>query len=234
MRYHALACDYDSTLATNGRVAAPVLDAIRRLKESGRATILVTGRSLDDLLAIFPGIGIFDRVVAENGGVLYRPATKETRLLGEAPPPSFLRRLRSFGVAPLDRGRVIVATREPHEGAVVAAIRDLGLELHVVFNRGAVMILPSGVNKATGLSAALSELRLSPRHVVGVGDAENDHSFLDLCECAVAVENALPVVKERSDWVTEGPDGAGVIELVDRLLRTDLAEVSRGSRKSSE
>jgi len=64
-----------------------------------------------------------------------------------------------------------------------ATLAALGLELQVVFNKGAVMVLPSGVSKATGLRAALAELDLSPRNVVGVGDAENDHAFLALCEC---------------------------------------------------
>ena len=39
------------------------------------------------------------------------------------------------------------------------------------------MVLPSGVNKATGLSAALVELGLSRHNVVAVGDAENDHAL---------------------------------------------------------
>ena len=49
---------------------------------------------------------------------------------------------------------------------------------------------PSGVNKATGLAAALDELGLSPHNAVGVGDAENDHAFLAACECAVAVSSS--------------------------------------------
>ena len=95
--------------------------------------------------------------------------------------------LRQRGVAPLAAGEVIVATREPHETAVLAAIRELGLELQVIFNKGAVMVLPAGVNKATGLLAALEELKISPHNVVGVGDAENDHSFLKICERSAAV-----------------------------------------------
>lgn len=67
-----------------------------------------------------------------------------------------------------------------------------------------MMVLPSGVNKATGLRAALAELRLSPRNVVGIGDAENDHAFLGACDCGVEVANALPTVKESADQVTAG------------------------------
>ena len=101
---------------------------------------------------------------------------------------------------------------------MLETIRDLGLELQVIFNKGAVMVLPAGVNKASGLVAALDELGLSPHNVVGVGDAENDHAFLAACECAVAVANALPTIKERADHVTAGEDGDGVRELIDALI----------------
>src|SRR5438067_12736811 len=89
-------------------------------------------------------------------------------------------------------------------------------ELHVIFNKGSVMVLPSGVNKATGLTAALAELGLAPEHTVGVGDAENDHAFLSLCGCGAAVANALPALKEKADLVTRGARGAGVTELIGR------------------
>jgi hypothetical protein len=94
--------------------------------------------------------------------------------------------------------------------------------LQVIFNKGAVMVLPAGINKATGLAAALKELELSAHEVVGIGDAENDHAFLTYCAAAVAVANALAAVKERVDWVTAGDHGRGVIELVDALLADDL------------
>jgi HAD superfamily hydrolase (TIGR01484 family) len=225
MRYHALACDYDGTLALDGRVNERTSAALERLRNSGRRLILVTGRELDDLLRVFPHVHLFERVVAENGALLYRPATREITLLSEAPAEEFVTALRQRGVQPLSIGRGIVATWHPHETAVVEVVRDLGLELQVIFNKGAVMVLPSGVNKATGLRAALRDLGLSPHNTVGVGDAENDHAFLSLCECSVAVANALPAVKERVDWVTSGDHGTGVIELIDKIVATDLYEL---------
>ena len=125
-------------------------------------------------------------------------------------------------------GRVIVATWEPHEKTVLETIRDCGLELQVIFNKGAVMVLPAGVNKATGLRAALAELNLSPHNAVGVGDAENDHAFLSICECSVAVANALPAVKAKADIVTFADHGAGVTELIDEMLADDLASRESG------
>ncbi|WP_250125190.1 HAD family hydrolase [Chroococcidiopsis sp. CCMEE 29] len=225
MRYLALATDYDGTLAKDGQVDRTTLAALERLRDSGRRLILVTGRQLEDLLQVFPHVNLFDRIVAENGALLYQPARQEEKLLGDRPSEEFIKLLREKGVDPLSVGRVIVATWEPHKTTVVEAIRDLGLELQVIFNKGAVMVLPSGLNKAVGLNAALSELGLSPHNTVGVGDAENDRAFLDLCKCSVAVANALPIVKERADFVTNGNRGAGVTELIDQLITSDLDEL---------
>jgi HAD superfamily hydrolase (TIGR01484 family) len=225
MRYYAFACDYDGTLASHGRVDEDVVAALRRVKSSGRKLILVTGRELNNIMQLFPHLDLFDRVVVENGALLYRPDTREEKVLGEAPNSRLVELLHERGVSPLGVGRVIVATREPHEKIALETIHELGLELQVIFNEGAVMILPSGVNKASGLSAALSELHLSPHNAVGIGNAENDHAFLSKCECGVAVANALPILIERADFVTQGNDGTGVIELVDKLVDSDLVEL---------
>jgi hydroxymethylpyrimidine pyrophosphatase-like HAD family hydrolase len=218
MRYHVLAIDYDGTLARDGVVDQTTVTALKKVLDSGRELILVTGRELYQLLTLFPEIQLFTRVVAENGALLCRPASKEETLLCHPPPPAFLDALQLRGVAPLSAGRVIVATWRPQEAMVLRAIRELGLELQIIFNKESVMVLPSGVNKARGLTAALAELAFSADQVVGVGDAENDHSFLRMCGYAAAVANAVPAVKETADIVLTGDHGAGVAELIDRLL----------------
>ena len=226
MRFHALVTDYDGTLAHHGEVADETTQALERLRRSGRKVVMVTGRILADLERVFDRLDMFDRVVAENGAVIYDPETKETRTLGSPPPAEFVQGLRARGVDRVDTGAVIVATWEPHETAVLEEIKDQGLELQVIFNKGAVMVLPAGVNKAAGMDAALTELGLSPHNVVGVGDAENDHAFLSASECAVAVANALPSLKELCDHVTDGPHGEGVRELIDAIVTDDLASLA--------
>ena len=227
MRYHALATDYDGTLATHGQVDDVTLAKLKQVRLSGRKLVMVTGRELDDLARVFPQLECFDRIVAENGALLYHPSTREERRLGEPPPQAFVTALRQQGM-PLSVGRVIVATWEPHEVAVLETIREQGLELQVIFNKGAVMVLPTGINKASGLQAALVELNLSPRNCVGVGDAENDLAFLNECEFAVAVANALESTCAQADWVTPSDHSAGVGELMDALLQDDLATLGEG------
>ncbi|PAQ05031.1 HAD family hydrolase [Mesorhizobium temperatum] len=219
----ALATDYDGTLAENGIVSDATRAALERLKETGRKLIMVTGRELADLESVFPELGIFDKVVAENGALVYTPASKEERILAPAPPAEFVDRLMMRKIAPLSIGRSVVATREPNETIVLEVIKDLGLELEIIFNKGAVMVLPSGVNKATGLAAALEDLELSAHNVVGIGDAENDHAFLRAVGFGVAVANALPKVRETAGHVTNGARGAGVRELIEGLISHDAA-----------
>lgn len=222
MRYLALAVDYDGTAATHDQLAESARLAIERLRTSGRRVVLVTGRRVDDLLEVCPAIGSFDLVVAENGAVVYDPWRREEIVLGVAVPNSLVERLRERGVAPLEVGKVLVATSQPHGAAVFDAIRELGLELQVIVNRSSIMVLPPGINKSTGLRFALHKLGLSQHEAVAIGDAENDHSFLRYCECGVAVANAVASIKDAADLVTRGANGDGVAELVDELIANDL------------
>jgi hypothetical protein len=222
MRYTAVALDFDGTIAHDSEVPANVVDGLRRLKATGRKVLLVTGRELPELLSIFKPIDIFDRVVAENGALLYRPQTGERVELGEPPPPKLVELLRSRGV-PISVGQSIIATVEPHETVVLESIRELGLERPVIFNKGAVMILPPGINKASGLKHALQELGLSARNLVAAGDAENDHALLDSAEYSVAVANAITTLKEAADRITEEPRGDGVLQVIEDLIQHDLA-----------
>jgi phosphoglycolate phosphatase (TIGR01487 family) len=226
MRYLALASDYDGTLAKDGQVSEATLAALQRLRESGHKLILVTGRELGDLKRVLPQVDWFDCVVAENGALVYYPTTDETVLLGQRPPDEFIQALQDQEVEPISVGQVIVATWEPHQTTVLETLHRLGLAHQVILNKGAVMVLPPGVNKAAGLRAALEKLGLPAQAVVGVGDAENDQALLETCGFGVAVANALPSLKAQADWVTEGSRGAGVAELIGHLVASDLGDVA--------
>lgn len=221
MYFIALAADYDGTLAHDGVVDEPTVAALQALRDSGRKLIMVTGRVLAELEEVFPRLDLFDLCVAENGAMLYEPASKQETPLSPAPDPEFVARLEALEVQPLYVGRSIVATREPYEGAVLQVIREMGLDLQIIFNKGAVMVLPAGVNKASGLLAALERMGLSPHNVVGIGDAENDHAFLKICGCSAAVANAIPAIKETAS-LHVAARGAGVAEVCRQLIDGDL------------
>jgi hydroxymethylpyrimidine pyrophosphatase-like HAD family hydrolase len=224
MRYRALATDYDGTLAKDGHVDEPTLAALERLRASGRLLILVTGRELDELWTVCPRTGMFDMVVAENGAVVFRPSSRQETRLADPPPQALIASLRRRGVDPISVGRVIIATWAVHQAAVQGAVTELGLNWQLILNKRSLMVLPPGVDKATGLTAALSELGVSARETVAVGDAENDLAFLSLCGYSVAVANALPLIRGCVNLVTAGDHGQGIIELIDRILAEDIPD----------
>src|SRR5262249_50742853 len=158
----------------DGLVRNRTLAALRTFKRSGGRLILITGRQLDDLLGVFPPVDLVDRIIAENGALLFNPSDGSVETRGEMPPEAFMAVLRARRLSPLSVGRVIGATAQAHEPVGRETIRDLGLDHQVILNGDALMILPAGVHKGSGLATALAQLRVSTSDTVGVGDAEND------------------------------------------------------------
>jgi HAD superfamily hydrolase (TIGR01484 family) len=223
--WRVLACDYDGTLAHHGILTDATASALDRFRQDGGRVLMVTGRELPQLQDLCAVLDKFEWIVAENGALLYLPSDRFSKLICAEASAELARRLAEAGVQPLSVGRAIIATTEPHQAIALELIRELGLDLQIIFNKGAVMILPTGVNKATGLEAALEEMKLDARNVVAVGDAENDRALLSMCGIGVAVSNAVVSLKEQADFITTGARGEGVAELIDHLLTGDLNHI---------
>jgi hydroxymethylpyrimidine pyrophosphatase-like HAD family hydrolase len=223
MKYLALATDYDGTLAQDGHVDEATVVALARLRESGRRALMVTGRELQELQTVCPHLDLFDVIVAENGGVLFWPGNHHEEVLGASVPERFIAEMNRLEVKPFSVGKSIFATWRPHDVAVQETITRLGIDFHIVFNKHAVMVLPKSINKASGMLAALERLKIPPAQVVGIGDAENDFSFLRACGLSAAVANALPIVKQECGLIMQADHGRGVTELIAGLVADDLA-----------
>ncbi len=209
--FRAVASDFDGTMA-EGQVAPDTLAALAEARAKGIRVILVTGRIMNELRAVFPDIeDHVDAVVAENGAVVVTPVGVRQVAAPIGRPVSAA--LTARGVAHRT-GQVLVAGFAADEPAALDVIRELGLDCQLVRNRGELMILPAGVTKGTGLLEALGDLGLSYHNTIGVGDAENDHSLLDACEIGVAVANSVDAIRARADMVLDLPDGQGVAALL--------------------
>lgn len=218
MPIRAIATDYDGTLAENDVVPASTVAALARFKASGGKLILVSGRHLPDLKQVFPDLHLFDLAVLENGGLLYAPASDTARPLADAPPEALVAHLRELDLEEFMVGRTIVATKAHEQDRVRRALDAFGLDLEIILNTDSLMVLPAGIDKASGLAHALAELGLDAAAVAAIGDAENDIAFLRRAGHAVAVANALPEVKAIAHTVTAGHRGAGVEEFIAWLL----------------
>lgn len=197
--FRAVAVDYDGTITSERRPTDPMLAAIRSVRSANRRIVLVTGRILAELVADFPDVyGHFDAVVGENGAVLWHNGYE--RALVPAVSVHLYEALRSRGVW-LRRGQVILATSAVDDQAIREECNRLGLDYKIAHNRSELMVLPTGVSKATGLHAALETLGVSCHSTIGIGDAENDLALLDACEIGVAVGHAVSSLKDRADLV---------------------------------
>jgi hydroxymethylpyrimidine pyrophosphatase-like HAD family hydrolase len=220
MRYVALATDGDGTLTEHGQIEPSVAAALCQFRNAGGRVFLATGETITDL-AQFPHIDLFDRIVAENGAVLFSPNLGNERVLCDDDPQPVVRALREFGANGVKHGRVVVSVRD-HRRRIEEALTRHNLAWKIVHNRKDFLIVPRGIDKASGLAAALPEFAIQPERVAAVGDAENDRSMLEFCGLGVAVANAVPLLKASVGMVTSSQSGHGVIELIDAILRDEL------------
>lgn len=208
----AVALDYDGTLTDGSRPDQAALDALAHAREK-MALVLVTGRILTELQGDFPDVGDhFDMIVAENGAVLCRGGA--TRDITQPVDGRLGLALAQRGV-PVREGRILLACNAVHEARVRHEAKRLGLDCQLIRNRDALMVLPAGVTKATGVLEGLAELGISRHSTVAVGNAENDASLLDACGVGVAVADAVESLKEHADHVLNNPNGLGARELLD-------------------
>ncbi|MBW2507924.1 MAG: HAD family phosphatase, partial [Deltaproteobacteria bacterium] len=174
--YHAIAIDYDGTLTEEDQPRLDVLAALAEVRAAGVKVILVTGRVFSELAQVFPGVDdCFDFIVAENGAVLRFAGV--SRAVTAPVPFELDEPLVSQGIA-FKRGQVLLACDGEHEVAVLKELRRIGSDCQLIRNREALMVLPAGVSKASGVSQALRELGLSYHSAVAIGDAENDLALL--------------------------------------------------------
>jgi hypothetical protein len=217
MYCRVLACDFDGTGAVNGRLAPEVSSVLAAARSAGFVTLLVTGRVLEDLYAAALNFELFDAVVAENGALVWLRALGRTIQLGTPPPDDFLAELRRLRIA-YHAGAVIVGTSDRHAGELLGLIRRFAMASQLIFNRDAMMVLPSGVDKAVGVLRALAELRRSERSMIAFGDAENDRSLMEMAEVAVAPRGAVQSIAAAADERLSHPGPSGVAAYMQDML----------------
>jgi hydroxymethylpyrimidine pyrophosphatase-like HAD family hydrolase len=208
MRFSVLALDYDGTIAHEGVLDPEVRQAIREARAHSMTVVLVTGRILDHLRQVMGDLHLVDAVVAENGAVIAFPASGRSMVLARPASEPLLQELRRRGIA-ARAGACVIETAADAAHEVLDVVRHLELPLVLLFNHGRLMVLPQAVSKATGLREALAVRRLSTHNAIGIGDAENDHELLDVCEIGVAVAWSSAALAQVADVVITGRAAGG-------------------------
>jgi hydroxymethylpyrimidine pyrophosphatase-like HAD family hydrolase len=230
MKLSVIALDYDGTISQRDTLDPAVRAAIAEARTRGIIVILVTGRILDDLRRVAGDLHFVDGIVAENGALVHFPDSGHTSVLSPAAPERFVAELRRCGIQ-ASAGHALIDVAAADAARVLEIIREQELPLVLLFNRGRLMVLPQGVSKATGLQAALTMLRLSPRNTVAIGDAENDHALLRLAEVGVAVEWGSKALCAAADLTLQGAGPPAVAEYVRSLASTSRLPVTPKARR---
>ncbi len=212
------ALDLDGTLTENDSLSDPVKSALINAKKEGFTILLVTGRRLDVLPEITFFESLCEAIIVENGAAIYFPRSKSVTLPFGQLAPEVKLQLQELRI-PLELGLAIAATWVPHDKHVTEILSRTGYAATIEYNKGAVMVLPPGATKGTGLRMALYDLGFSPHNVVAIGDAENDRSLFEQVELSVAVQNAAPEIRRIADVILPLPNGAGVSKFVEELIQ---------------
>jgi hydroxymethylpyrimidine pyrophosphatase-like HAD family hydrolase len=216
-RFRAIATDGDGTLLRGGHISRRTIAALQRWRDAGGKLVLVTGENARQLRQ-FPHADLFDRIVGENGAIVLTSKKGHDRKLCGRPPKRLVQALKRAHVWPLKRGHCILQAEFDQEETIERVLGQVKTNWHLARNRKEVMVVHKGITKATGVVAALKELGLSPRETIGIGDAENDGPLLSACGLAVAVHNAVPLLRPKADIITRGSYGKGVVEVIDQVL----------------
>jgi phosphoglycolate phosphatase (TIGR01487 family) len=209
-----IATDLDGTIKMKeAPVNAEVITEMKRIRSMGVKLILVTGRCAKEQQEVIDG-ELFDAVVLENGAIVQLNEPRKRIVFS---PPGWLevkrRLIEKFGV-----GCEEIIVSLPREFGPMLEQFSFGLDVRILYNRDRVMVLPPSVDKRFGLSIAIQESNSQGRRVVCIGDGENDVDMFSVADLKLAVANAVPILKEKSDYVSKEEDGAGWVELVKQLF----------------
>lgn len=192
----------------------------------GLRTILVSGRDHRSLRQFASTLGPVDAMVAENGAVVEAPLGGKTRAIGRAIALQIRRRLDPLSGVAIEYGMIVVSCAWTERRIVRSYLS--GLDVAFLRNRDRLMVLPTGITKASGLAMALRRLGIDRHSFAAIGDGENDLSMLRAARLSGAVANAIPSVRSAVDYAAHEPFERGVQEFLQGPVARWLADEARG------
>jgi len=115
----------------------------------------------------------------------------------------------------------IVISRPPEE--LDAAIPKIPAQYHKKYNiyksqPFILEVLPKNVDKGFSMRILGDKLGLEKEQIMGIGDQENDLSLVENAGLGIAMENAIPIVKNAADYITKTNDQNGVAHAIHKFV----------------
>lgn len=83
---------------------------------------------------------------------------------------------------------------------------------------GALDIVPTGVDKCTGIAAMLKRFHLTPRDAAAVGDGFNDIGMLEMVKLGVCMGNGTDETRKIADYIAPNIDDDGLLKAVEYII----------------
>lgn len=114
---------------------------------------------------------------------------------------------------------VVIADSLDLDQLALDARRFFGSSLHLTKSKPTFLEF-AHVKATKGLALAhlASSLGISAGSVMAIGDSPNDLDMIEYAGWGVAMENAVPEVKEKARYVTRSNDDDGVAEAIEKLV----------------
>ena len=216
----AILTDLDRTLTgPDLALDARIPPRLAMLRARGIRVVVVTGRTLEHVVAM--RLAEFsDAIVAENGAVL-----RHANGMVEVEAHDFAQRCRD-ALGPLavrfHWGRSLASGPRELAPACAHLLREHHVAHGASYNAEELMLLPPGVDKATGARRALAKLDLTLRDAVAIGDGENDVPMLLTAGDSAAPANAHAAARAAAKRRLDGAYADGFLELSDLILASTL------------
>lgn len=137
---------------------------------------------------------------------------RETRILV----PDLLDHLNDWG-KPIEKYNMIFGEEEQRQMAWKELEQWPEIQLTTSLGNN-LEVNCAGANKGDGLAHLCSHLGLDASQVMAVGDGGNDMEMIRFAGLGVAMENALPEVKECADYITKSNAENGVAHAIQRFV----------------
>ena len=217
-----LALDIDGTLTTpSGTIDPRVFDA---LPAWPAPVVVATGKAFPYPVALCHFVGIPERVVAENGGVV----CADGRVRFEGDPDLVADAVDAFEARGGDLGWGGANTTNRWRETEVAArltadealLRDVAEEFDLEFlDTGyAYHLKARGASKGSALREVADIVDREPEAFVAVGDSENDASTFGVAGESYALANADETAKAAADTVVEEGFMDGTMAVLEGLV----------------
>lgn len=160
--------------------------------------------------------------ILSDGLVLQLPTTQEYKSLY-----SQLNKLLTFesyelGQLAADRiyNKAVIAVEQTYLDEQMKKIpRSFYDRYEIIKTRSNLLeFMPKGITKAYGISLLARDLGIKQEEIMTIGDEENDLPMIEYAGLGVAMENAVPRVKDLSDVITDTNDNYGVAQAVEKFV----------------